>query len=492
MQREQSPPNYFEVVSSGQTATGATNNPSVTTITGEAEGSRDATTERAPSHDETPAAVETLSRVHNLIQDTLRYLRHPSRFEGVQNGSNCFKGFLDVMHEQKKLPFGFTKIIVHKLLLLVYYLTNFIYSIVAVSIQGDHIVHYILYLLISLTGLLFEAIVITVDIREGLRQNSSIQTEHQPREAWSVEQQNYSPKAKSVFVDYVTSSLGEFLIHPILICTLYGFINERAWRFDNGISGCNFLLFLYSVIMDITFTKLQEIWLVVRIIRATHLKYGEPWDYRRCFTPVYLTVPFAILTALTHWFMIGIIGVRIYVDNFTPDNRSTDHGIPNTGVYTVTPFTGYIIGFSLCLPLFSPAVYIILNKLWFYDVYTIIHQKTTGAVLTDSTSQQLLWNKKLLAFARDPLAYVMVINLMVLFIIFAVGAYLPDYDGSNYEVSQCARDAVQGLGACFIIIFLISNLQAAVIFTIAGLTIVAMLVCMLCAVCVCLCTQHSE
>ena len=488
---EQPPPDYFEIVSSTQTATGAGNSHSDTPITREETGSRDTTAERATNHDETPAAVDIISQLHNLIQDTIRYLRHPSRFEGVQNGPNSIKGFLDVMSEQKRLPFGFTKIIVYKLLLFVYYLTNFIYSVVAVSIQGDHIVHYTLYLLISLTGLLFEVIVIIVDIQEGLSQNRSTQTARQPREAWSAVQQNYHYKAKGVFVDYVISSLGEFLIYPILICTLYGFINERAWRFDNGVSGCNVVFFLYSVIMDIVFTKLQVIWLVIRIIRATHLKHGEPCDCKRYFNPVYLTVPFAILTALTHWIMIGIIGVRIYVNNFTVD-QFTDYSIPNTGDYTVTLFTGYMIGFSLCLPVISPAVYILLNKLWFYEVYTIIHHKMTSTAQRDSTSPQLSWNMKLFAFARDPLAYVTVINLMVLFTIFVVGTYLLDYNSSDYEVSESARNTVQGLGPCFIIFFLISNLQAAVIFTIAGLTVVAMLLCMLCAVCACLCTHHGE
>ena len=470
---EQPPPDYFEVVNPVQPPNEAVNNHNAAVIAWEAAG----------SHDEIP--VETaVRRVYNVIQDTIKYLKHPSRFEGSPSGPNCLKGFLDVMSEQKKLPFGFTKVIIYNLILLVYYFTNFIYSIVAVSVQGDHIVHYIFYLLISLTGLLFEAVVITVDVREALHHNTSVQTEHQ-----NAGQQNYCRKAQSVFIDYVLLSLGEFLIYPTLICTLYGVINERAWRFDNGISGCNFLFFLYSVIMDVMFTKIHAIWLVIRIIRATHKKYGKPWECKSCFTPVYLTVPFVIMTALTHWVMIGIIGVRIYIDNFTPD-RDTGNNIPNTGDYRVTPFTGYMIGFSLCLPAFSPAVYILLNKLWFYEVYTVSQQSNTNR--TESTAPQLSWNIKLFASARDPLAYVTVINLMVLFIVFVVGAYLSDYDSTDCEVSQNARNAIQGLGPCFIVFFLISNLQAAIAFTIIVLTVVTMLLCMLCTVCACLYSRDSE
>ena len=113
---EQSPPEYFEVVNSVQPSTEAANNNSATLIAGEAAGSRDAAAERAGGHDEIP--VETAVRqVYNVIQDTIKYLKHPSRFEGSQSGSNCLKGFLDVLSEQKKLPFGFTKVIIYNLIL---------------------------------------------------------------------------------------------------------------------------------------------------------------------------------------------------------------------------------------------------------------------------------------------------------------------------------------------------------------------------------------
>ena len=51
---------------------------------------------------------------------------------GSLNASNCLKGLLDMLYE-KKLPWGFTKNTLYKLGLFVYYLANFLYSIVAVA-----------------------------------------------------------------------------------------------------------------------------------------------------------------------------------------------------------------------------------------------------------------------------------------------------------------------------------------------------------------------
>ena len=505
MQREEPPPDYFEIVNAVRYAateaeTAGNRNAAITTAEIPAiHDDAEAETELANNPDQIPAGAEFINQLHSLVQSTIAYLKHPSSFQGTQNASNSFKGFLDITSKEEKLPLGFAKKVIYKLLLLIYYSTNFIYSIIAVSIQGEHFAYYLVYLFISLTGLILEATAIVVDIQERKRQNSHIQTSDQPREAWRTDagvHRDYSHKAKSVFVDYVLLSLGELLIYPILICNLYGFINERAWQFHNGISGSNFLLFLNSVLMDMIFTKFYVMWLVKRITKATYTEYDglfhprKPLEWKRCFTPVYLTLPFATATALTHWLMTGIIGVRIYVDNFTTEKDIG--GTPNTGNYRVAPFTGYMIGFALFLPVFSSAVYVLLNKLWFYEVYSVIHQSTTTTSSPESMPPKLLWNMKLLTFVRDPLALLSVIILMVLFIVFAVGTYLPDYGSSDYEVPSDVRHAVQGLGPCFIIFFLFSNLQAAIIFTIVLLMIATMLLCVLCVVCACLCSHNSE
>ena len=285
------------------------------------------------------------------------------------------------------------------------------------------------------------------------------------------------------------------MIYPILICTLYGFISERAWKFENGISVGNFLFFLYSVIMDTIYMKTYLIFLVIKIIFVAYKKYSDlssptEMQHKDYYISVHLTMVVAMLTALTYWLMIGIIGVRIYVDNFTPDtldkadtgsmrmsvdtfapdNDGRGSTIPDTGDYKVAPFTGYMIACTVYLPIASWITYIILNKLWFFEVYSAINQMTTVA---NHMTSQPSWDKKLLAVYKDPLAYIAVLFLMLPFVAFTVGTYLVDYGSTDYEVASSARNASQGIAPYFITLFVLSNLQAVIIFLVMIVAIVA-------------------
>ena len=186
------------------------------------------------------------------------------------------------------------------------------------------------------------------------------------------------------------------------------------------------------------------------------------------FTPIYLSIPFAVMTALTHWFMIWLLGVRIYVDNFTVEKNDTNSTIPNTGDYRVTGYTGYVISCTIYLPIVSWITYIILNKSWFYEVYSAINQLSNGAEEKLPHRSCII---KLLAFIKDPLAYIVVLFLMIPFLVFTIAIYLPDYDTLHYEVAPSAIDTVQVLGPCFTFSFLITNFQA-VIVTIMIVTVV--------------------
>jgi len=79
---------------------------------------------------------------------------------------------------------------------------------------------------------------------------------------------------------------------------------------------------------------------------------------------------------------------------------------------------------------------------------------------------------KLFAFLRDPKSYVAVVFLMGPFIAFTVGAFLSDYNSSDYDVASGTRSAAEGLGVWFIIFFLLANLQASIIFTILVILII--------------------
>ena len=393
---------------------------------------------------------------------------------GKLNASHSFSGFIDILYKNKKLPWGCKKNLLYKAGLFVYFSANLVYSIIAVIIQKEDLVFHLIYIIISLTG--FVSGLMTMHIKKlCIRDND---TEDETELLNSMDPhigrvQGDQHKAKRVAVGYVLLSLGEFLIYPTLICTLYGFINERAWRFDNGISGCYFVFLLYSVVMQFLYMNVYAILLVARVARAAYVKYDvllQPTEteWKRYFTPVYLTIGLAVLTALTHWFMIGIIGVRMYVDNFTPDKDDTNSSIPDTGDYKVSPFSRYMIACSIYLPILSWITYIILNKSWFFEVFSAIYQMTNGA---DSMSPQDIWYKKLLAFLKDPLAYIVTVVLMLSFVAFTAGAYLVDYNIEDYEVASSARSTIQGIAPCFIIFFVLSNLQAVIIFVITLVTL---------------------
>ena len=433
---------------------------------------------------------------------------------GTANTSNSFSGFIDILDRNEKLPCGCAKVTLYKVGLLFYYLANIIYCIVYAAIQREklkeNLSFYLVYVFISLAGLVLQIPVMIFHVKKHCTLSNNTEEEltllDGTKEGTHINQvqgennaiahiRDYPFKAKRVLLDYVILSLGEFLICPILICTLYAFINERAWRLDNWISVCNLLFFLYSVVMDAIYMKIYLGYFVTRVSLASYKKYDElipptEMEWKRYVTPVYLTIPLAILTAVTHWLMIGIVGVSIYIDNFTPDKDDTNSSMPNTGDYRVAPFTWYILTCTIYLPIASWVTYIILNKLWFTEIFSAINQlMTMGA---DSMPARQPWNKKLFASFKDPLAYIAVVFLMVPFIAFIAGAYLLDYVSSDYEVSSNARDAIQRLGLCFIIFFVLSNLQATVIFLIEIMVILCGLP-VLCAVfCYKICSKDRE
>ena len=100
-----------------------------------------------------------------------------------------------------------------------------------------------------------------------------------------------------------------------------------------------------------------------------------------------------------------------------------------------------------------------LNKSWFYEVYSAINQLSNGA---EEMLPHRLCIITVLAFVKDPLAYIVVLFLMIPFLVFTTAIYLPDYDTLRYEVAPSAIDTVQVLGPCFTFSFLITNFQAVI------------------------------
>ena len=137
--------------------------------------------------------------------------------------------------------------------------------------------------------------------------------------------------------------------------------------------------------MHCTYMKLFLIVLVIRMICASYIKYDElvktrGVEWKRYFTPIYLSILLANTTAMIHWLMTGVVATRIYIDNFTTgkDNiNNTGNFIKghtnSTGDYRVAPLIGHMIGCTIYLPNASWIIYLILNRVWFYEVYSAIH-----------------------------------------------------------------------------------------------------------------------
>ena len=117
------------------------------------------------------------------------------------------------------------------------------------------------------------------------------------------------------------------------------------------------------------------------------------------------------------------------------------------------------------------------------------------------------------AFLNDPIAYVAMIFLILPFAAFTVGTYLVEYNSSDFEVEMGIRGAVLVLAPCFMALFLLTNLQATIIFAIvvvvvtAILTVIAIIIAVIAAIiavtvagaalcCICIClvaiAEHSN
>ena len=91
-------------------------------------------------------------------------------------------------------------------------------------------------------------------------------------------------------------------------------------------------------------------WLVQRIIRKSYNTYDDLRDESnddgakswRCVSPLYLTIPFAIMVAVFHWIMLAIVGIRIYVGEFAVDTSGA------TRSFITSPY-----GVFQCLPAYS-------------------------------------------------------------------------------------------------------------------------------------------
>ena len=295
--------------------------------------------------------------------------------------------------------------------------------------------------------------------------------------------------------------LEEILIYPSIICNLYGFINERGWEFSNAIALINFILLLYSLAMDAIYAKIFHLWVIQKLIRHSYGAFYEVCDEhtnmstikRKCCSPFTLSIPFSMTMVLMHWIVLAIIGIRIYVDNFSQRKPDDDQQMqeaqempdePETGDYSSTSYTRYMIFCGAYLPFISTAVYILLNKYWFVEIYQVINgsKKWTDYIPT---------SVKCFGFLSDIKAYIAVVFLMVPVFPFISGALLTDYQNSDFEIEEGIDTAARLLAACFTITFFFPNFQALIIFIIL-IIIIIILMALLCCLVICYSEQENN
>ena len=292
----------------------------------------------------------------------------------------------------------------------------------------------------------------------------------------TTEQEEAKKKTTSqkILLSFAKDMAEEILIYPSLICNLYGFINERGWEFNDALAVFDFLLTMISFFLDALLTKINHIWLLYQLIRST-IKCQEKAGLYLYATPVNLMVPFSIGLGIAHTLMLGLIGIRIYADNFNTKGEDEE---PEEGDYKVTSYTSFMIFCGAYLPLMSAASYIILNKHWFLQISWILYHKENALEqmnylhITSMPTQV-----KLFGFMRDKHAYIAVIAFAPLFIAFYTGGFLSDYNSN--DLPKGAESVANVLCTLFVIVFSIINIQAGIIFSI----IIIILMIIFCIIC---------
>jgi len=135
---------------------------------------------------------------------------------------------------------------------------------------------------------------------------------------------------------------GVIMIYPSIICSLYGFVNEESWTFNSAIGGCNFVLLIASVAVDLLYEKSNLIWLLYKIT-VSHLKKS---------TAIVAVIIVSAIIILVQWLVVLVgIGIRIYADNFAIKNitdysdnvKERFENVTGTGDYSSTPLTRYAV-----------------------------------------------------------------------------------------------------------------------------------------------------
>ena len=381
----------------------------------------------------------------------------PFRFNKEEK-KDALKTAIDLLHAAKKLPDSIGFRLTYHLLLLAFFLFQFLYPTIVFAVERENVSFNVVCMLISFLGLLtqlFGLRKLCIDIKKYFEYFGACKCgEENTKEdnCCNREIECTSGPCGSIFNEFVTSFIGEFLIYPSMICNLIGFINERSWEFNNTLDGLDTVLMEISVVTDLVFSKWQYVIQAARAIHATYKKYDDSrgqhlsckeWcDYQLCTPPSYLPI-YCFLLSVMHLAMLGSISFRIYADNFygEPTNATaiingtleniTIYVAPEEGSYRLVGYTVYMIIAGAIIPLLSIVVYLYLNQYWFLQLLYVIRSKEKGGVVNQQRAQrieQIPSKEKWLSSLFNPLSYMIGLPLMAMMVFFVIGAFGSGYD----------------------------------------------------------------
>ena len=138
--------------------------------------------------------------------------------------------------------------------LFIYFFGTFIFSIVRFAVKQDPLVYNIVYNSVTFIGLVIGSCTLAWKLYK-----CCTNEKHKIIRVQPVNYDDDEDEDTDTLKELALDILKECFIYPAVICSLYGFINERSWQFDNALSGIQFLMFLFSLFYDALYTKLKNI-----------------------------------------------------------------------------------------------------------------------------------------------------------------------------------------------------------------------------------------
>ena len=249
------------------------------------------------------------------------------------------------LHKHKSFQNNVIKML-YKAGLPFYFLITFLYSLIVLVVKGEHTGFYVVYIIFSCIGLLFELFYTSVDLYQYAAKKTHSATLKYHEE---IDEELEQEKQKSIQKSNISIDLGIMMIYPCVVRSVYGFVNEKSWMFSSTLGGFNFVILMASVIMQLVYEQSNIIWLAYTTA-ATHFQKSIVICAVAVFSSLYIAM---------QWITLAATGVRVYADNFARKNITVNLEIATekfesatiTGDYNSTPGTRCLLFAANFLPI---------------------------------------------------------------------------------------------------------------------------------------------